>query len=92
MDRPKYAHTSSDVPSGDHFAIVFFRTISIPPQGHGYPESTEQACDYVVYPNKEAWETEIARLATETGYGRSNYTPIFARRAKVTTKVEVNVS
>lgn len=86
-----YAHSSSQVPDGDHFAIIYFRSVTIPKQGHGYPEYDESVCDYVVFPDRESWEAAVREESLST-YGRKNFKPIFARSAKIETQVKVNIS
>lgn len=93
----KWAHSSSDIPKGPHYAILEPRSTFIPGDersrtnpGHGYPEHTEHSWDYIVFPNKEEWETEVKRRH-ESQWGRKDFVAISATPATVTSTVSVKV-
>lgn len=93
----KYVHSPNDVPQEEHYAILEFGSISIPGDersrtnpGHGYPASVESKTDYIVFTDKASWLHEI-ELRLEGKYRpNDNWAPVIVRRAKITTKVEVN--
>jgi len=91
----KWCHTVADIPKGPHYAILEKRSISIPGDersrthpGHGYPASTEEVWDYIVFPTREAWEGEIKRR-TGLVFGNRNFVPISATPAVITTTIAV---
>ena len=93
----KWIHSKSEAPKGPHFAIIEFTTVFIPGDersrtnpGHGYPDSTEHKCDYIVFDTEEDWKAEIAKR-TERKYG-NDFLPVRITPATVKTKVEVEVS
>lgn len=98
MSYKKWCQNPDDVPSTEHFAILYFGTIHVPGDersrqapGHGYPEHTETKIDYVVFPSRETWEAEI-KHNTESVFGGRNWKAIYVKPAIVETKVRVDVS
>lgn len=79
---------TSDVPDGQHYAILFFKTIYMPAQGHGYDAYSEGATDYVIYKTREAWEQAIKG---EQVYGGRAFIPIVGTKPKVETKVSIDI-
>ena len=96
-DDHTWAHTPSDIPEGEHFAIIEFGSIWVPGDersrtapGHGYPEHTESKVDYIVFKTREAWEAEIKfRMNPRMGAVRTDWVPVHVRRAQVKTTVTV---
>ena len=93
----KWIHSKSEAPKGPHFAIIEFTSVFIPGDersrtnpGHGYPDSTEYTCDYIVFETEEEWKTEIAKR-TERKYG-NGFLPVKVIPATVQTKVTVEVT
>lgn len=69
----------SDLPPGDHFAILKFSSITIPGDersrtnpGHGYPEYTQTTISCTVYPTREAWTKEVESLSAQK-YGGNDW-------------------
>ena len=74
-----YVNRPSDLPPGEHFAILNFSLITIPGDersrtnpGHGYPESTQTTISCAVYPTREAWTKEVERLSAQK-YGGDDW-------------------
>ncbi len=93
----KYVSRLSDVPDGDHFAIMEFTSMTIPGDersrthpGHGYPESTEYFVRYIAFMDKEEWEREI-KQRVEAKYGKTDFTAVFVKKASISTEIKVNV-
>lgn len=93
----KWCHSLSDIPKEPHYAILEQRSISIPGDersrthpGHGYPASTEQVWDYIVFKDRDEWETEVKkRMASE--FGRKDFMAISATPATINTTIQVEV-
>jgi hypothetical protein len=92
----KWCHTCHDIPKTPHFAIIEQRSISIPGDersrthpGHGYPASTEQVWDYIVFPDRASWEAEIK--SREAKVFKTEYVAIAATPAVITSTVHVHV-
>jgi hypothetical protein len=94
----KYVHSESDFPEGDHFAIIEFRSFTVPGDersrqapGHGYPEHTETTMSYSVFAleDREVWEEEIARLEK----GRERYIALDkGKRVKVEPIFKISIT
>lgn len=87
----------SDIPKEPHYAII--KSVYIPGDersrthpGHGYPASTEYYLDYTAFTDREEWEAEVNKLASE----RSTYTTPFlavqVTPALVETSVKVTIT
>ena len=92
----KWCHSISDIPKEPHYAIIDQRSINIPGDersrtnpGHGYPASTEQVWDYIVFPDRASWEAEIK--SREAKVYKSQYLALEARPAKITSTVQIHV-
>jgi hypothetical protein len=93
----EWCHDISNVPKGPHYAILEQRSISIPGDersrtnpGHGYPASTEQVWDYIVFKDRNEWENEIKRRSGLV-FGNRNFIPISVTPATITTSISVDV-
>lgn len=93
---PKWCHKPKDVPTEDHYAILEFSSVYIPGDersrtnpGHGYPAESRPIVEYIVFKNKEEWETEIQHRMTSP-YGNKNFVPIVVKRATISTSVHVH--
>jgi hypothetical protein len=93
----KWCHQISDIPKEPHYAILERRSISIPGDersrshpGHGYPASTEQVWDYLVFTDRESWEAEVKKRAALV-FGNKDYVAISATPATITTTIQVEV-
>jgi hypothetical protein len=93
----KWCHSVSDIPTEPHYAILEKRSISIPGDersrthpGHGYPASTEEVWDYIVFKNREEWETEVKKRAGSV-FGSKDFVAISATPATVRTTFEVEL-
>jgi len=61
-----YCHRASDIPAGEHWAIITSRSVSIPGDersrtapGHGYPAHSEHFVQYVSYTNQAEFEADL---------------------------------
>lgn len=96
----KWCHSIADIPKEPHYAILESSTISIPGDersrthpGHGYPASTEQVWNYIVFETQEEWEKQIKSLeskAAEYGY-KTAYVAISATPAKISSTVTIQI-
>lgn len=91
----KWCHSVNDIPTGAHYAIVEQRLISIPGDersrtnpGRGYPASTEQVWDYIVFTDRDSWEAEIR--SREAKVFKSQYVALTVTPAKVTSTIQIN--
>ncbi len=91
----KWCHTKGDIPEGSHYAILEQRSISIPGDersrtnpGHGYPASTEQVWDYIVFKDRDEWEAEIKRRHGLV-FGNKDFVAISATPARISTTISV---
>jgi len=91
----KWCHSISDIPKEPHYAILDKRSISIPGDersrtnpGHGYPASTEEVWDYIVFPNRVEWVVEVKKRAGLV-FGNKDYVAISATPAVITTTIDV---
>lgn len=87
----------SDLPLGEHFAILEFSSVFIPGDersrtnpGHGYPAETRPTLECIVYPDRVEWESEIQRRAGNR-QDQGRWVPVIVRRVGITTKVIVEV-
>lgn len=94
----KWVSRKSDMPTGDHYAIMEFDSITIPGDersrtnpGHGYPESTEHFVRYIAFTDKTEWEQEIQNR-TNAKYGRNDFVAAFVKQATISTTVNVAVN
>jgi hypothetical protein len=95
----KTASSPSGVPNGEHFAIIEFSTIYIPGDersrthpGHGYGESSESVCKYVVYDTQKDWEDEINRRMNSVYISnKNNFVAIKANPAQIKTSINISV-
>lgn len=101
MRTKKYCHFKSDIPTVEHFAIIEFRSFMIPGDersqtnpGHGYPESTEQLCDYISFTDREEWEFDIAdrmrRMRSQ--YSSKEFVALKVTPAEIQTTYSVKVN
>lgn len=93
----KWCHNLSDIPKEPHYAILEQRSISIPGDersrtnpGHGYPASTEQVWDYIVFNHREEWEDEI-RKRKGSAFGSQDFVAISATPASIRTTFSVEI-
>ena len=93
----KWCHTATEVPKEPHYAILEQRSISIPGDersrtnpGHGYPASTEQVWDYIVFKDRESWEAEIKRRHGLV-FGNKDFLAISTTPATISTTIHVDV-
>jgi hypothetical protein len=91
----KWCHSIADIPKEPHYAILEKRSISIPGDersrthpGHGYPASTEEVWDYIVFPNRVEWVAEVKKRAGLV-FGNKNFVAISAAPATITTSISV---
>lgn len=92
----KWCRNCRDIPKTPHYAIIEERSVSIPGDersashpGHGYPATTEQVWNYIVFPDRASWEAEI--VARETRVFKVAYIAIAATPAVITSTVQVHV-
>lgn len=93
----KWCHQLSDIPKEPHYAILEQRSISIPGDersrthpGHGYPASTERVWDYIVFKDRESWESEVKKRHGLV-FGNEDYVAISAIPAKISTSIQIVV-
>lgn len=93
----KWCHTINDIPKEPHYAILEQRSVHIPGDersrthpGHGYPASTEQVWDYIVFPDKASWEAEVKARSGRV-FGSKDFVAISATPAKVNTTFTVEI-
>jgi hypothetical protein len=85
MSVPIHVRKPSDMPPGEHYAILKFSTV---------PTSTYEAddqatvIDYEAYVDRKAWFDEIERLECKKTCA---YKAVFIKAAKVATKISVEV-
>jgi hypothetical protein len=85
----KYVHKASDIPEGEHYAIITFGSVCVAGYDPGDPPSYETTVEYQVYPDRAAWEKEVERL---TKGKSSEFRAIHVRPASIKVNVEVSVS
>jgi hypothetical protein len=93
----KWCHTATEIPKEPHYAILEQRSISIPGDersrtnpGHGYPASTEQVWDYIVFKDREEWEAEVKRRHG-MAFGSKDFVAISATPATIKTTIQVHL-
>jgi len=93
----KWCHSIGEIPSGPHYAILEQRSISIPGDersrthpGHGYPASTEQVWDYIVFPDRTTWEIEVKKRHGSV-FGNKDFVAISATPATISTTINVEI-
>ena len=93
----KHVSVKSDMPTGDHYAIMEFSSINIPGDersrtnpGHGYPAYTDHFIRYIAFTDKAEWEREVQER-TNSKYGSNDFVATFVKQAKVSTTVSVAV-
>lgn len=91
----KWCHSLSDIPKEPHYAILVPKSTYIPGDersrthpGHGYPESTEQSWDYIVFPDRESWAEEVKQRLGSV-FGKKDFVAISATPAKISTTIQV---
>jgi len=91
----KWCYSIGEIPEGPHYAILENRSIDIPGDersrthpGHGYPASTEEVWNYIVFDNSSEWEAEVKTRA-ESRFGSKNFVAISATPASIRTTVHV---
>lgn len=94
---PTYVSRPSDLPSGEHHAIIKCSSFTVPGDersrtnpGHGYGEHTETTTSIAVYATREAWVAEIERLSAQQ-WGGKDWVACIMRVPAVTTAVKVDV-
>lgn len=99
ITRKTYITDPMQIPAGEHYAILFSKSTFIPGDersrtnpGHGYGPETIKSWDYVIYPNRQEWEKEIAELAKPSSYMRDQFVPIIANRPVVETNIVVKIT
>lgn len=96
MKYGKTVNSASELPKGEHWAIITSQTVTIPGDersrtspGHGYPESTERYLRYEAFTDEDEFKTELAtRLSKRTTYGEVPVGIHVAGSYKTITKVE----
>jgi hypothetical protein len=88
------ARKSSDVPTGQHWAILIYKTLTIAhaEEGHGYPAYTEQinTVEHLVFVSVVEWEQAVKKL--HESKNRPDYVAFEVKNlAKVTTTVSTLV-
>lgn len=93
----KWCNTVGEIPKEPHYAILEQRSISIPGDersrthpGHGYPASTEQVWDYIVFKDRDEWETEVKKRHGQV-FGNKDFVAISATPATISTTIHVEV-
>lgn len=69
MAKPQiFVHIPSDIPKGEHWAIIESRILTIPGDersrtnpGHGFPASTEQYISYEAFLNEDDFKEELLK-------------------------------
>jgi hypothetical protein len=90
----KIITNAHELPPGEHFAILTFRSVTIPGDersrthpGHGYPESTEHCAVYTLYETKDDWEEEIYRRSQSRWDG--DFVPLMVTVPTIKTTITV---
>jgi hypothetical protein len=85
-----YPHSPNEIPDEEHFAIIKFKSITIPGDersrthpGHGYPESTETIVEYIAFPTETDLLMYIERISK---YDTTPYSVISAKKKTLITK------
>jgi hypothetical protein len=96
----KYCHSTKDIPTTEHYAIVEFTTIYTPGDqrsidfpGHGYPASSENVARYISFDDKTEWESEITKRTNYQMQYRSSepFVAMKVQPAAVKTNVVVSI-
>lgn len=92
-----FAMKSSDVPAGEHYAIIQFSSIHIPGDqrsidapGHGYPAHEEPTVSYRWFLDRANWEQTVAALAGVV-FGKPDFVAMYVKPAKVNMEIKVTV-
>jgi hypothetical protein len=93
----KYCNTKTDVPAGEHYAIVEFSTIHIPGDersrqfpGHGYPATSEPISRYVAFTDRAEWEAEISSRMKST-YSGKNFIALKVSPVTIETEIVIKL-
>ena len=91
----KFCVRAGDIPTVEHFAIIYFDSIYIPGDqrsidcpGHGYPASTEVVAKYLAFTDRTEWEEEIeSRMRSD----KKNFTAIQVKPVSIKTKIVIDI-
>ena len=74
----KFVHSPSDLPKGEHWAIIEGTSVTIPGDErsrtnprHGYPESIQQYITYEAFTDRVKFEEELKRRLSLSSYFRN---------------------
>lgn len=93
----KWCFSTHDIPKEPHYAILASKSTHIPGDersrtnpGHGYPASTEQSWDYIVFSDRASWEREVKERSGSV-FGSKNFVAISATPATISTSIQVEI-
>ncbi len=86
----KYATKPGDLPPGEHYVILVFRTIST--SYDRMDDSTVQVTDCCVFDTKEEWLAEIERKSSPRAMRYEQWVPLIVRRPTVNVSVKVDIN
>jgi len=85
----------SKFPEGESFIILRPKSIHIPGDqrsreapGHGYPASSEDCWDLILFDSREEWEDEIKKLTNQS----QQFVPLAGTRPVITTTTSVFIT
>jgi hypothetical protein len=94
----KWCRSIKDIPTEQHYAILSQKSTHIPGDehsrthpGHGYHARTEYSWDYIVFPDRESWESEIKKRKGSVFASDGNYVAISAIPATINTSIQVDI-
>jgi hypothetical protein len=94
----KFVNSASEVPNGEHYAIIQSDSIWIPGDqrskdcpGHGYPASSKAVVSYEAYLTKEKFLEAIKELENPRFGSKKNYVAIKVTPIKITTSINIDI-
>ena len=91
----KYCRNKTDIPAGDHYAIIEFVTVHIEGDersrqcpGHGYPAHTEYYSQYIAFEKRDEWEREVKKRVAQD---KKDYVALRVAPAKIRVEVMVDI-
>jgi hypothetical protein len=95
IKKMNYPQSKQDIPAKQHFAALIFKSITIPGDersrtnpGHGYPEHTETAVEYIAFINRKEMEEWVIQEEGR-GYCKKVYQIIEVTPLNIKTKIVV---
>lgn len=83
----KYVHSVSDLPEGEHYAILTTGSAADSYDGR----STVSVIEYVAFTDRAEWEAEIKQMSVPSPYQNKSFKAIHVRPATIKVSVEVAI-